>query len=99
MICDKLLYRREKRLNFAEHTRYAEYGNFIGLDPVHKAPALLNDTVYGLPELHDITSDQSIVGNPGCFAVSCIVGLAPAVKEGLLTPNSIICDCKTGHCF
>ena len=81
---------------FGSAERYAEYANFIGLDPVHKAPALLNETVYGLPELHAITSDQSIVGNPGCFAVSCILGLAPAVAAGIIDPKSIIADCKTG---
>jgi N-acetyl-gamma-glutamyl-phosphate reductase len=81
---------------FGSVERYAEYANFIGLDPVHKAPALLNETVYGLPELHDITEMQTIVGNPGCFAVSCILGLAPAVEAGIIDPRSIICDCKTG---
>ena len=81
---------------FGSVERYAEYANFIGLDPVHKAPALLNETVYGLPELHDITDMQTIVGNPGCFAVSCILGLAPAVDAGIINPGSIICDCKTG---
>ncbi|MEE9368029.1 MAG: N-acetyl-gamma-glutamyl-phosphate reductase [Pontiella sp.] len=81
---------------FGSVERYAEYANFIGLDPIHKAPALLAETVYGLPELHDITEGQSIVGNPGCFAVSCILGLAPAVAAGLIDTKSIICDCKTG---
>ncbi|WP_372808734.1 N-acetyl-gamma-glutamyl-phosphate reductase [Pontiella sp.] len=81
---------------FGTVERYAEYANFIGRDPVHKAPALLNETVYGLPELHDITDAQNIVGNPGCFAVSCILGLAPAVAAGIIDPKSIICDCKTG---
>ncbi|MBT8041732.1 MAG: N-acetyl-gamma-glutamyl-phosphate reductase, partial [Pontiella sp.] len=81
---------------FGSVERYAEYANFIGLDPVHKAPALLNETVYGLPELHEITDAQTIVGNPGCFAVSCILGLAPAVEAGVIDTGSIICDCKTG---
>ena len=81
---------------FGTTEQYAEYANFIGLDPVHKAPALLTETVYGLPELHEIDSNQSIVGNPGCFAVSCILGLAPAVAAGIIDTKSIICDCKTG---
>ncbi|MBN2704124.1 MAG: N-acetyl-gamma-glutamyl-phosphate reductase [Pontiellaceae bacterium] len=81
---------------FGSVERYAEYAEFIGRDPVHKAPALLNETVYGLPELHDITTEQTIVGNPGCFAVSCILGLAPAVEAGAIDPKSIICDGKTG---
>jgi N-acetyl-gamma-glutamyl-phosphate reductase len=54
--------------------------------------------VYGLPELHRqrLTPATKIVGNPGCFAVSCILGLSPAVREGLVDSASIICDCKTG---
>ncbi len=81
---------------FGTVERYAEYANFIGRDPVHKAPALLTETVYGMPELHDVTKEQTVVGNPGCFAVSCILGLAPAVESGIIDLKSIICDCKTG---
>jgi len=81
---------------FGTPEQYAEYANFIGLDPVHKAPVLLMETVYGLPELHDIDDTQRLVGNPGCFAVSCSLGLAPAVAAGCIDVKSIICDCKTG---
>ncbi|VGO20186.1 N-acetyl-gamma-glutamyl-phosphate reductase [Pontiella sulfatireligans] len=81
---------------FGTTEQYAEYANFIGLDPMHKAPALLTETVYGLPELHEIDANQMLVGNPGCFAVSCILGLAPAVNAGIIDTKSIICDCKTG---
>jgi len=81
---------------FSTSEQYAEYANFIGLDPVHKAPSLLTETVYGLPELHEITESQMLAGNPGCFAVSCILGLAPAVDAGIIDVKSIICDCKTG---
>ncbi|MBM4148862.1 MAG: N-acetyl-gamma-glutamyl-phosphate reductase [Lentisphaerae bacterium] len=83
---------------FNTQDAYAEYARRIGRDPVHKSPALLPESVYGLPELHraKITASTRIVGNPGCFAVSCILGLAPAVKNGLVALDSIICDCKTG---
>jgi N-acetyl-gamma-glutamyl-phosphate reductase len=81
---------------FGTSEQYAEYANFIGLDPIHKDPALLTETVYGLPELHDISDTQMLVGNPGCFAVSCILGLAPAAAAGIIDMKSIICDCKTG---
>ena len=87
-------YSGDFRFNTTE--QYAEYANFIGLDPMHKAPALLTETVYGLPELHEITESQMLVGNPGCFAVSCILGLAPAIAAGIIDLKSIICDCKTG---
>lgn len=81
---------------FGTTEQYAEYANFIGLDPAHKSPALLTETVYGLPELHEIGDTQMLVGNPGCFAVSCILGLAPAAAAGIIDLKSIICDCKTG---
>lgn len=76
---------------------YREYATRINRDPVHAAPDLLQESVYGLTELHrsEITSAR-VVGNPGCFAMSCITGLAPAVKEGLIERTGIVCDCKTG---
>ena len=77
---------------------YAEYASRMGLDTQHAAPDLLPESVYGLAELHrdHINTDTRVVGNPGCFAVSCILGLAPALKQGLVEPRGLICDCKTG---
>jgi N-acetyl-gamma-glutamyl-phosphate reductase len=76
---------------------YAEYARRIGRDPQHRAPDLLKESVYGLTELHrDAIERGRVVGNPGCFAMSCICGLAPAVKNGLVEPEGLICDCKTG---
>ena len=77
---------------------YGEYATRIGRDPHHASPDLLPQAVYGLAELHrkEITPATRVIGNPGCFAVSCILGLAPAVKQHLVALDSIICDCKTG---
>lgn len=81
---------------FTTTDKYRAYANFIGRDPVHAAPELLPQTVYGLAELHRITPEQKLAGNPGCFAASCILGLAPAASGDFIDPKSIICDCKTG---
>lgn len=77
---------------------YAEYARRIGRDTTHTAPEILPEAVYGLSELHrgEINTGRRVVGNPGCFAVSCILGLAPALKHRLVDPFSVICDCKTG---
>ena len=77
---------------------YAGYAERIGRDTVHASPDLLARAVYGLAELHRDRLDENtrLVGNPGCFAISCILGLAPAIREGLLDLGSLICDCKTG---
>ena len=89
-------YSGDFRFNSPE--AYAEYATRIGVDTEHMAADLLKDAVYGIPELHrdEINADTKVIGNPGCFAVSCILGLAPAVKNGLVDTKGIICDCKTG---
>jgi len=88
-------YSGDFRFNSPE--AYADYAQRIGRDPRHAAPQLLPQSVYGLAELHrDRIRAARVVGNPGCFAVSCILGLAPAVKHGLADLATLICDCKTG---
>jgi N-acetyl-gamma-glutamyl-phosphate reductase len=88
-------YSGDYRFNSVE--LYREYATRIGRDPEHKAPDLLKESAYGLTELHrDAISRARIVGNPGCFAMSCICGLWPAVKNGLVHLQGICCDCKTG---
>jgi N-acetyl-gamma-glutamyl-phosphate reductase len=76
---------------------YKGYAQRIGRQSDHVSPALLPSAVYGLSELHrkEIAAAK-LVGNPGCFAVSVILGLAPALKHKLVDPDSIICDGKTG---
>lgn len=76
---------------------YAQYAERIGRDPRHAAPELLEKCVYGLSELHrGAIARAPIVGNPGCFAVAAILGLAPAVKERLVDLPTLVCDAKTG---
>jgi N-acetyl-gamma-glutamyl-phosphate reductase len=62
----------------------------------HPASELLDEAVYGLPELHrDQIKKCGIVGNPGCYPTSAILALAPAVKNDLIEPD-IIVDSKSG---
>jgi len=72
----------------------AEYPLWYGF--VHPAPELLEQAVYGLPELYQsqITSAR-LVANPGCYPTGAILALAPAVKAGLIEPDIII-DSKSG---
>jgi N-acetyl-gamma-glutamyl-phosphate reductase len=89
-------YSGDFRFNDAES--YAEYASRIGRDTRHASPELLPGTVYGLTELHrkKIGMQTRLVGNPGCFAVSCLLGLSPAASSRIINPKGIICDCKTG---
>jgi N-acetyl-gamma-glutamyl-phosphate reductase len=76
---------------------YKGYAHRIGKVPEHGSPDLLTRSVYGLAEIHrNEIARSALVGNPGCFAVSCILGLAPAVQFGITAQDSLICDAKTG---
>ncbi|NPV27034.1 MAG: N-acetyl-gamma-glutamyl-phosphate reductase [Firmicutes bacterium] len=63
----------------------------------HGAPELLREAVYGLPELYGAKIKTArIVANPGCYPTSAILGLAPALHAGLIDPETIIIDAKSG---
>ena len=82
---------------FNDIDTYKGYADRIGKAGEHASPDLLPQSVYGLAELHrDEIARSNLVGNPGCFAVSCILGLAPALKSEVIEAESIICDAKTG---
>jgi N-acetyl-gamma-glutamyl-phosphate reductase len=82
---------------FADQEEYAEYASRIGRPTAHEAPDLLDKAAYGLAELHrEEIKSARVVGNPGCFAVAAILGLAPAVKAGVVDLDTLICDSKTG---
>jgi N-acetyl-gamma-glutamyl-phosphate reductase len=82
---------------FNDLETYVGYAKRIGRSSEHTSAGLLPNAVYGLAELHrKAIAESALVGNPGCFAVSCILGLAPALKSDLIEPESIVCDAKTG---
>lgn len=63
----------------------------------HPKPELLGESVYGLPELHrERIRGAKLVGNPGCYVTSCILALAPLLKEKLIEPTDILDDAKSG---
>lgn len=62
----------------------------------HPRPDLLEQAVYGLPELHrDEIAQTRLTAVPGCYPTSAILALAPAVDAGLIEPNVIV-DSKSG---
>ncbi len=62
------------------------------------AAELDRTAVYGLPELHrEEIRGAKLVANPGCYATSVIVPLAPLMRSGLVdTARGVVCDCKSG---
>lgn len=63
----------------------------------HSHPKLLEEAVYGLPELHRSEIRKSrLIACPGCNAAAAILGLAPIVKADLIEENRIVIDVKIG---
>ena len=62
------------------------------------AAGLQQEAVYGSPELHrDAIRQARLVANPGCYATSCILALAPFLEAGLVNlDHGIVCDAKSG---
>lgn len=64
----------------------------------HKAPQYIEEAVYGLCEINrdKINENTRIIANPGCYTTTSILTLYPMVKEGIIDPDSIIIDAKSG---
>ncbi len=60
----------------------------------HPAPKLLDEAVYGLPELHrEEIKKARLIANPGCYPTSAILALAPIAD--IIEPD-IVVDSKSG---
>jgi len=60
-------------------------------------PELHTGAVYALPELfRDQIKNAKIIANPGCYPTAAALGLAPALKNGLVETKGIIIDAKSG---
>ena len=84
---------------FASVDEYARYAarHPSAMAGGHAAATLLGASVYGIPELHrDAIADAPVVGNPGCFAVGIVLGLAPLFQDGLIDSGQIHVDGLTG---
>ena len=54
-------------------------------------------SVYGLPELNRaLIAKAKVIGNPGCYPTSAILGLMPALRLGLAETDRIIIDAASG---
>jgi len=68
----------------------------------HACPDLLKSAVYGLPEINrDKLADAMLVGNPGCYPTTAILGLKPIIalqnqQNERLIESRIVIDAKSG---
>ena len=63
----------------------------------HSRKSLLRHAVYGLPEIYrEKIKQANLIANPGCYPTGAILGLYPLLKNGLVKPDSIVIDAKSG---
>ena len=63
----------------------------------HKSPQFIEEAVYGLCEINrDKVKGARLVANPGCYTTCSILTAYPLVKEGLIDPDTLIIDAKSG---
>lgn len=63
----------------------------------HKSPQFIEEAVYGLCEINrDKVKGARLIANPGCYTTCSILTAYPLVKEGMIDPNTLIIDAKSG---
>jgi N-acetyl-gamma-glutamyl-phosphate reductase len=72
------------------------YPRWYGFE--HVAAEALAEAVYGSPELNAAQIRRArLIANPGCYATSAILALAPLLKAGWVDVKAgIVCDSKSG---
>ena len=64
----------------------------------HKSPQFIPEAVYGLCEINRklVTEKTRLIANPDCYTTCSILTAYPMVKEGLIDPDTLIIDAKSG---
>lgn len=63
----------------------------------HACPERVAEAVYGMPEMNrEQIKGAQLVANPGCYPTAVTLGLLPLLENGLINPDSIIADAKSG---
>lgn len=66
-------------------------------DIEHACPELLDEAVYGLPEINrDAIAEARLIANPGCYPTAVTLGFLPLIENGLVDDQHLIADAKSG---
>jgi N-acetyl-gamma-glutamyl-phosphate reductase len=96
-IAPEILKRGRKTIDLSADFRFNEAGVYEAAYQPHSAPELLRESVYGLSEVYSSgIASARLVGNPGCYPTSALLPLIPLIKGGLVDPDGIVVDSKSG---
>lgn len=97
-LAPKLVRRGVRVVDLSGAFRLADaslYPRWYGFE--HREPALLADARYGLPELARARlAGARLVTNPGCYATSIALAVAPLVRAGVALADGIAITAMSG---
>jgi len=75
--------------------KQSEWNQWYGME--HACPELLNDAVYGLPEVNrEKIRKAALVANPGCYPTAVQLGFLPLLEHDIVDSGMLIADAKSG---
>ncbi len=93
-----LLERGMKVIDLAADFRLSDpqvWEQYYGV--AHACPELLEEAVYGLPELHrERVRNARLVANPGCYPTAVALGWLPLLEADALDRQRLIADAVSG---
>lgn len=96
-IVPELLKRGVRVIDLSADFRLQDVDVYQQWYQAHSCPELIQDAVYGLPELYrEQIKGAKLVANPGCYPTSIAVALAPLLRRNLVVADTLILDSKSG---
>jgi N-acetyl-gamma-glutamyl-phosphate reductase len=98
LLAPKLAARGLKIIDLSADYRLRNTGVYAAYyHKAHTDKANLRKAVYGLPELYRAKIKKAVfIANPGCYPTAAILGIVPALVSGLVDPQDIVIDAKSG---
>ena len=95
-IVAELLHRGVKVVDLSADFRLRDQSTYEQWYREHPAPELLDQAVYGLPELgyRERIGEANLIANPGCYPTAALLALAPLARAGLI--GDVVIDAKSG---
>jgi N-acetyl-gamma-glutamyl-phosphate reductase len=73
----------------------AEWQKWYGME--HAAPELVEEAVYGLPEVNrEQIRSARVLANPGCYPTAVQLGFLPLIEAGVVDLGHLVADAKSG---
>ncbi len=92
-----LVERGKRVVDLSADFRFRDIHRYESAYQPHAAKSLAAKAVYGLSEIYrDEIKTADVTGNPGCYPTSILLPLIPLIRAGLIEPETLIADAKSG---